>query len=102
MTDHGPTTSLPILRMEGIGKAFFGNRVLHDVDCLQVPLTFRSIRVVTERSVARAHGLGLKVHVWTIDEPSLMHRLFDMGVDGIMTDRADVLAGVMRERGYWS
>ncbi|HEV7168499.1 MAG TPA: glycerophosphodiester phosphodiesterase [Micrococcaceae bacterium] len=75
--------------------------LLRDVDCLQVPLTFRSIRVVTAHSVARAHALGLRVHVWTINDPAIMHRLFDMGVDGLMTDRADVLAGVMRERGYW-
>ena len=75
--------------------------LLRDVDCLQVPLTYRSIRVVTPHAIARAHALGLKVHVWTINAPAMMHRLFDMGVDGVMTDRADVLAAVMRERGYW-
>ena len=49
-----------------------------------------------------ARRKGAKVHVWTIDEPAEMHELFDLGVDGIMTDRADLLAGVMRERGYWT
>jgi glycerophosphoryl diester phosphodiesterase len=81
---------------------FLMRRLLSDVDCLQVPLKFKFIRVVTPGSVARAHALGLKVHVWTVDDPELMHRLFNLGVDGVMTDRADVLAAVMRERGYWS
>jgi glycerophosphoryl diester phosphodiesterase len=30
-----------------------------------------------------------------------MHRLLDMGVDGIMTDRTDVLKKVLTERGSW-
>lgn len=81
---------------------FLMRRILHDVDCLQIPLSFKAIRIVTAKSVARAHALGLKVHVWTVDEPDRMHELFDMGVDGVMTDRADVLAEVMRARGYWA
>ena len=86
----GPWLPKPLLR-----------RILHDVDCIQVPVRYRSLLVVTRRSVARAHALGLKVHVWTIDDPLQMHELFDLGVDGVMTDRADLLAEVMRERGYW-
>ncbi|MFI5084893.1 MAG: glycerophosphodiester phosphodiesterase [Actinomycetales bacterium] len=77
-------------------------RILHDVDCLQVPVRYRFLPVVTARSVARAHALGLQVHVWTINDAAQMHSLFDLGVDGVMTDRADVLAGVMRQRGYWT
>src|SRR5699024_1107221 len=55
--------------------------------CVQVPPTHRGVRVVTPAFVRRAHGLGLAVHVWTIDDAPTMHRLLDLGVDGIVTDR---------------
>ncbi len=86
----GPWLPHPLLRW-----------VLRGVDCLQVPMRYRGIRVVTGKSVARAHALGLKLHVWTINDPVQMHALFELGADGIMTDRADLLARVMQERGYW-
>jgi glycerophosphoryl diester phosphodiesterase len=64
-------------------------------DALQVPETHRGIRVVSPSMVAAAHRLGLQVHVWTVDEREAMERLLSWGVDGIMTDRPDVLAQVM-------
>lgn len=70
--------------------------------CLQVPPVLRGVTLVDERFVARAHRRGLPVHVWTVDEPGAMHRLLDMGVDGIMTDRPGVLKAVLRERGDWA
>jgi glycerophosphoryl diester phosphodiesterase len=69
--------------------------------CLQVPAAYRGIRVVTPRLIRRAHALGLQVHVWTIDDADQMHELLDLGADGIMTDRTDVLKDVLIERGTW-
>lgn len=69
--------------------------------CLQVPAAYRGIRVVTPRFVRRAHALGLQVHVWTIDDSDQMHELLDMGADGIITDRTDVLKDVLIARGTW-
>ncbi|WP_125613996.1 glycerophosphodiester phosphodiesterase [Specibacter cremeus] len=74
---------------------------LRDTDALQIPRRRFGITLVTRRSVVRAHRHGLAVHVWTINVPQEMRELFDLGVDGVMTDRADLLADVMRERGYW-
>jgi glycerophosphoryl diester phosphodiesterase len=69
--------------------------------CVQVPLTWKDRRLVDGRFVSGAARRGIPVHVWTIDEPAEMHRLLDVGVGGIMTDRPSVLKQVMEERGQW-
>jgi glycerophosphoryl diester phosphodiesterase len=69
--------------------------------CAQVPVGFRALRIVDRRFISAAHRLGLQVHVWTIDDPVEMHRLLDLGVDGIMTDRIDTLRDVLVQRGQW-
>ncbi len=77
-------------------------RALRDVQALQVPVRYGAFRVVTAGYVRRARALGLVVHVWTINDPAEMRRLLEMGVDGIVTDRADLLKQVLLERGEWS
>ena len=67
----------------------------------QVPVRQGPLTVVDSPFVERAHRMGVHVHVWTIDDPVEMHRLLDLGVDGIMTDRPSVLRGVFEERGIW-
>ncbi|MFF9097658.1 MULTISPECIES: glycerophosphodiester phosphodiesterase [unclassified Streptomyces] len=67
----------------------------------QVPEVQSGIQVVDRRFVRFAHAHGLQVHVWTVNEPERMHRLLDLGVDGIMTDHIDTLRKVMEERGVW-
>jgi glycerophosphoryl diester phosphodiesterase len=69
--------------------------------CAQVPIRQRGIPLIDPRFIARAHEMGLQVHVWTIDDPSEMNRLIDLGVDGIMTDQPAVLKRVLLERGLW-
>ena len=70
----------------------------------QVPVWHRLLRVrievVTPGFVRAAHAIGRQVHVWTINDAAQMHRLFDLGVDGIVTDRLDVLAQVLVDRGH--
>lgn len=68
---------------------------------LQVPHRRGPITVVTPGLVRRAHTAGVQVHVWTIDDPVEMNSLLDRGVDGIMTDRTDILRDVLRARGQW-
>ena len=74
---------------------------LGHVDCLQVPERQGRVRIVSARSVQVAHEAGKQVHVWTVNEPADMRRLLDLGVDGIMTDRADLLRKVLIECGAW-
>jgi glycerophosphoryl diester phosphodiesterase len=70
--------------------------------CAQVPVAQSGIPVVDRRFVRTAHARGLHVHVWTIDDPEVMHRLLDLGVDGIMTDHIDTLRAVLKDRGSWA
>lgn len=71
------------------------------VPAVQVPVRFGVVPVVDRRFVRYAHRLGVQVHVWVVDEPAEMARLLDTGVDGIMTDRIEVLRDVLRGRGLW-
>jgi glycerophosphoryl diester phosphodiesterase len=68
---------------------------------LQVPHRVGRLPVAGRRLVARAHAAGLHVHVWTVDDADEMRQLLDRGVDGLMTDRTDILRDVLRERGLW-
>lgn len=64
-------------------------------DILQVPETWRGRTIVTEAFVRAAHARNLPVQVWTVDDPEDMRRLLALGVDGIQTDRPDLLAGTL-------
>jgi glycerophosphoryl diester phosphodiesterase len=66
---------------------------------LQVPKRFKDLLpVVTKRFTSEAHAAGLRVDVWTIDKPDEMREVLDAGVDGVMTDRPDLLAEVLATR----
>jgi glycerophosphoryl diester phosphodiesterase len=69
--------------------------------CAQVPAQLGRARFVDAGFVAAAHRAGVPVHVWTVNDPAQMTRLLDLGVDGIMTDRADLLRELLVDRGQW-
>jgi glycerophosphoryl diester phosphodiesterase len=54
-------------------------------------------RDIDQKQVKEAHDLGLKVIVWTVNQRATMRYLIDLGVDGIITDRPDVLKEVLAE-----
>jgi glycerophosphoryl diester phosphodiesterase len=91
-TSFGP---MQITSLRSIGFVPWGGQVA------QVPVSSGPITLVNRRFVDRARRRGYHVHVWTIDEPDEMHRLLDLGVDGLMTDRPSVLKDVFVERGVW-
>jgi len=79
---------------------------------MQVPWKHKHRRftLTTPGFVRRAHRCGTQVHVWTgdessqwvsIDDPDTMHSLLDLGVDGLIVDRTDVLKDVLISRGQW-
>ena len=91
-TSYGP---IQVVAQKFLGRAPWGGQVA------QVPVRQGPFTVVNERSVRSAHRRGLQVHVWTIDEPDEMQRLLDLGVDGLMTDRPQVLKDVLIARDQW-
>jgi glycerophosphoryl diester phosphodiesterase len=68
---------------------------------VHVPLRLGRWPVFAENLITRAHGIGVRVLVWTVDDPATMHRLLDEGVDGIITDRPDLLREVLISRDQW-
>jgi glycerophosphoryl diester phosphodiesterase len=93
---------LAALLVPSLWRAAAVRTALSGVDLLQVPERSGIIPVVTAGSVQAAQSAGVPVHVWTVDEPAEMHRLLDLGVQGIVTDRADLLRAVLLERGTWA
>jgi glycerophosphoryl diester phosphodiesterase len=87
------------LRLRSWGAPF---PVRRSAIAAQVPEEHSGVPVVDRRFVRGAHARGVQVHVWTINEADRMHRLLDLGVDGIMTDHIDTLREVMVERGVWA
>ncbi len=67
-------------------------------DALQVPIRHRGVQLVSRRFLEAAHASGVRVDVWTINEADEMHRLLELGVDVIMTDRPGLLAEVLEQR----
>lgn len=64
----------------------------------QVPERSGDMTVVTPRFIRTAHRRDIAFQVWTVNEEADMRRLFDWGVDGIITDRPDV---AVRVRDQW-
>jgi glycerophosphoryl diester phosphodiesterase len=52
---------------------------------------------VSPRFLRSVHRAGCAVHVWTVNDEADMRRLFDWGVDAIITDRPDVAVRVRDE-----
>jgi len=78
---------------------------LRTVDCVQIYVGDDEAAlhsVIVDREMVRVmHNIGKFVQVWTPDDAAEMNRLLDLGVDGIITNRADVLKQVLIGRKQW-
>lgn len=70
-------------------------RLLAPYGALQVPQEHRGVQIVTPANIAAAHRAGCEVHVWTVDDPRTMQDLLVKGVDGIITNRVDLLSELL-------
>ena len=95
-TSVGPKRARLWFFASRIGLGAGGN-----ASALQLPTHERGIRVIDERLVSAAHARGIQVHAWTVNTLPEMSLLLDIGVDGLITDRADLLKDLLVERGEW-
>jgi glycerophosphoryl diester phosphodiesterase len=84
----------PLIRtgadMDDVRAGLDGVRARRRFEAFQVPEVYAGMRIVTPEFVARAHGAGVSVIVWTVNHEADMRRLLDWGVDGLITDRPDI------------
>jgi glycerophosphoryl diester phosphodiesterase len=83
----------------GFNAADFGGSAPRMVKAAGGKLWSPSAASLTLEEVRQAHALGLKVIVWTVNEPAQMVKLLDWGVDGIISDRPDLVIEVLKKRG---
>jgi len=95
-TSTGPTLTRMWVLASRVGRGGGG-----EASALQVPTMIRGVRVVDEKLIDAAHNAGMQVHVWTVNDPDEMARLLDIGVDGLVTDRPDLLKKLLEERDEW-
>jgi glycerophosphoryl diester phosphodiesterase len=71
-----------------------GRTIHRKVQAYQVPFNYRGAKI-DGKLIDAVHRAGAHIHLWTVNEPADMRRFIDMGVDGIVTDRPDLLNEVM-------
>lgn len=91
-TSAGPTAAMSMYAASRLGRS-----LSHKADAFQLPRKIRG-GAVDQKLVDAIHEAGSHIHVWTVDEPGHMHELLDLGVDGIVSDRPDVLNDVIEGR----
>lgn len=96
-----PTSTGPVATRLWVIASRIGRGAPGDASALQVPTQMRGVKVVDPKLVGAAHDAGLQVHTWTVNDPDEMERLLDIGVDGLITDRPDLLRQVLLARGQW-
>jgi glycerophosphoryl diester phosphodiesterase len=85
--------------LAGLDAAAHGNSVPRLVVAAGGTIWSPNFRDLTEAVIAEARSLGLTLLPWTVNDAPTMERLIAWGVDGMITDRPDILRGVMAARG---
>lgn len=83
----------------GLDPAHFGNSVVRLVKQTGAGTWGPDYQDLNAQRIAEAHELGLRVVPWTVNAPVDMERLLALGVDGMTSDRPDVLRELLVDRG---
>lgn len=95
---HGTVaTSTGPLRSVVAWAGALAGRAPQVADAVQLPYEYGVLRPITPRSVKGFKAGGLQVHVWTVNEESLMRRLLAAGADALISDRPDLLGPIIAE-----
>ena len=85
-----------------LGKIFLSGLLTPKYESIQPPYDpeeSMNIPIMTERFIREAHAKNFAVEPWTVDDPELMKQYIEWGVDGIITDRPDLMVEVLKEMG---
>lgn len=97
-TSISASGALPAVHAARAGATAILARILRGVQAVQLPEVVAGASVVTPRSLRSFHAVGVEVHIWTVNDPADMSRLLDAGVDGLVTDRADLAVPLAESR----
>jgi glycerophosphoryl diester phosphodiesterase len=89
-----------VTRFVILGKLFLSGLVAPDYQSLQPPYDPQesyNIPIMTKRFIREAHAKNIKVEPWTVDDPELMRQYIEWGVDGIITDRPDLMVEILKD-----
>jgi len=81
---------LVVLSRLGLGHLFNSPGV-----SVQLPVVYAGVKILTPAVIEAAHQLNMRVDAWTVNDVGLMQKLIDDRVDGIITDRPDVLRSIL-------
>lgn len=87
-TSGGRNTILALRSRSGLRLS--SGRTLNGIDAVQIPERQGPVKILTPSLLRAAQQHGVEVHVWTVNDPAEMTRLVAAGVDGIVSDRADL------------
>lgn len=73
-------------------------RALRGVDALQIPPTSAGLTLVSPKRLAALRRHVREIHVWTVNDPAEMVALLDAGIQGLVTDRADLAVPLVNVR----
>jgi len=83
-----------------LGKALLSRLVHPTYQSIQPPFDPKesmNIPIMTKRFIREAHAKNVKVEPWTVNDPELMKQYIEWGVDGIITDRPDLMIEILNE-----
>jgi glycerophosphoryl diester phosphodiesterase len=86
------TKQFIILDILHLGNFFTGK-----TSALQIPVEREGFKLDKKSLIKTAHQKNIAVHYWTINDEEKMKELIDLGVDGIITDRPDLLVKVLKD-----
>jgi glycerophosphoryl diester phosphodiesterase len=85
-----------------LGKALLWGFIVPTYQTIQPPWDPEDslgIQIMTERFIRESHAKNIRVEPWTVNDPELMRQYIEWGVDGIITDRPDLMIDMLKEMG---
>lgn len=79
-----------------VGLTSIASYMLRNIDALQIPEKSLGITASSRTMIARFKKLGIFVYFWTINDPDVMLELIHRGADGVVTDRTDIAANILK------